>query len=645
MTMVLRPAAVVLLLSALGSRLHAQNGDGQVVFERTGYRLTSIGGSVPASARVLDGSRRPVANAPITWRIEDPAVATVDRRGVVQSKRVGRTRLWAISGRDSASALILVDQWAARFAFQPAVLSFGAVREARLVQMQARDASGNAIPGVRLATACRILNPRVATMQGNGQIVAAASGVTYLRCTDRGVADSLRIEVRQRPRTAEIVDKALYTAPRIVTDSFQVRMRAVDSANNVISDARPTWASLEPRVLTVDPLTGWARGIAPGSAKIVAQLGDITDTVSVNVINAPGMNIAAITPAGEAVDTATTTATAAGRAQLAIYSLPTAVGDTTSLTIIPRDERNALADVSAVNLRVSGDSGIARITSDRRLVGLREGQIWIVGTFSGITDSSAVTIRARGSLSRETEANVAFTRPAYDTAAARRRNADQLKSTLDSILSGSSIQTTRGRYVSGQAIISQVAHGARLSETYLERRTGLIFGGRLVLSPWRRLNLAGSYRTGTLAPEGNVAIEDMTLSEADAQITVAPASWISFQGGGTLRAQSTEIAVQRWQFATVTVAFHPRLIGDRFRTVVGATLIPYGQLLESEGKPARAMESSSRAGDVGVEWQTRWVNAALLYHVERISFPKEGNDQRIDRFSMLRLRLGLQLGQ
>src|SRR5829696_6642753 len=89
--------------------------DAQVRFERTGYRLTSIGEKITVSARVGDNRQ----SSAIRWRVADPSIATVTAKGVVQSRKAGYTRLWAIAGDDSASALILVDQWAARFDFYP----------------------------------------------------------------------------------------------------------------------------------------------------------------------------------------------------------------------------------------------------------------------------------------------------------------------------------------------------------------------------------------------------------------------------------------------------------------------------------------------------------------------------------------------
>lgn len=637
----LKPLAALLLLSAAGSRLPAQ--DGQVVFERTGYRLTSLGGRVSVAARVLDGRRRAVPNAPIAWRIEDPNVAIVDRRGVVQSRRVGRTRLWAVSGSDSASALILVDQWAARFVFIPAVMTFGAIRETRPVQVQARDASGNAIPGIRMASACRVSNPRIATMAANGQITANATGVTWLRCADRGASDSLRIEVRPRAASASILDKPQYQAAKQVGDSFQIRMRALDASGNEITDARATWASLEPRVLTVDPLTGWARGVGVGAARVVAQLADITDTVDVTVVSPPGLNLAPVITAGEAVADSAPRGT--GRAEVLIYTLPTNVGDTTQLTVIAKEPDGSTGDASAVTLRINADTGIVRLTRDRRIIGLREGPAWVVGTFRTVSDSARIDIRVRTE-EANVEAEEAFERPRYDTAAVRAQNLAQTDSAMNRILSSSAIRVPSGRFVSGDFLVAQTAHAARLSATDLESRAGLLFGGRLVAAPFRRLRTSVSYRTGTLTANQGSLAEDMNVTEVEGALAFSPASAFSIQLGATARGEGTPTAAARWFYGSVGALFHPRLIGDRFRTVFGVTLIPYGTLTEKKGAPAKDIERTSLAGEAGLEFHAGWANLGLTYYSERISFPVESTgNQRIDRFSMLRFRIGLQLGQ
>lgn len=634
-----RLAPLAALLCTMAAPLFAQ--EGQVVFERTGYRLTSLGGRVSVAARVLDARRRAVPNAPIAWRIEDSLVASVDRRGVVQSKRVGRTRLWAVSGRDSASALILVDQWAARFAFQPAVISFASVGSTRPVQVQARDASGNAIPGVRVATACRVANPRVATLSPAGVITANASGSTWLRCADRGIADSARIEVRPRPATAEIENKAVYSAQRLVGDSFQVRVRVLDSARQVIADARPTFASAEPRVLSIDPLTGWARGVGVGASRIIAQVGDITDTVDVNVVAPAGMNIAPVVTAGEPEEAA---AAPVARASVSIVPILTAVGDTVSVVLTARDASGGLADASETQLRLSGDTTIARLLSDRRLVALREGQVSIIGTYAGVTDSTPVRVGPAGSISRSFEIAESFVRPSYDTATARARNRTQIDSAMQSILSGSSVRVGRGRMVSAQALMAQAAHGVRLSTSDVERRSGILYGGRLVAAPFSKLRLSSALRMGTLSPDASSATaEEISMTEVEGALTFTPAAWVSLEAGGMVRGMSTAIAAQRWTLATTSLVFHPRLIGERFSTVFGFTVMPAGTLSESDTS-SRSIEPSF-GGDAGLEFRTGFFNAALLYHSERIGFPVKDGVKREDRFSMLRVRIGFQLGR
>ena len=63
----------------------------------------------------------------------------------------------------------------------------------------------------------------------------------------------------------------------------------VRTASGEIRDVQPTWASLSPSVINIDPLTGFARSVGPGVVKLVAQAGDATDTVSITVQPSAGM--------------------------------------------------------------------------------------------------------------------------------------------------------------------------------------------------------------------------------------------------------------------------------------------------------------------------------------------------------------------
>src|SRR5258708_4306713 len=168
------------LLSVVFISLAPARADPQkVVFDRLGYRLTSIGQKVATTAKVVDASGRLVPNARIIFRFTDPSVAAVSSRGEVVSRKTGRTYVWAISGSDSASAIVLVEQWAAKYAFSPALLRFDALSAKAPLKVEVSDSAGHPIAGgpVR-ATSCRSLNERIATISTTGDVIANGNGAT-----------------------------------------------------------------------------------------------------------------------------------------------------------------------------------------------------------------------------------------------------------------------------------------------------------------------------------------------------------------------------------------------------------------------------------------------------------------------------------
>src|SRR5688572_6828636 len=401
-------------------------GDAQVAFERAGFRLTSIGERITVSGRVVDASRRPVANANIRWRVADPTIATVSPQGVIVSRRVGNTKLWAVAGDDSASALILVDQWAAKFDFLPSVVRLDAVGAKAPLRIIVRDAAGHPIASQsRRPTACRSLNERVASLSATGDLTARSNGVTYVRCTDRGIADSVRVEVRQRPARALIADK-VNLGSRILGDTFRLRLSAIDAAGDAISNVQATWASLNPAIVSVDPLTGFARSIGAGTARIVAQAGDVTDTVSIAV--APGV--------GQAVPINDESAPGAGMTArmptLKIDGVYPFEGDTTPVRFIARDAAGVEVPNAVVTLE-SNDSSVFVVLSRQRILPKKAGSAYLIGRFgTSAVDSAQILVRARSSARAtgpgETEA-AAFRRPTFNTDSIQRA----YRATRDSI--------------------------------------------------------------------------------------------------------------------------------------------------------------------------------------------------------------------
>jgi hypothetical protein len=624
--------------------LLSQNGDGRVEFERpSGYRLTSLGAKVSVSARVVDARRRAVPNRPIAYRIADPSIAIVSQQGVVQSRRVGRTRIWAVSGTDSTSALIMVDQWATKFAFSPSPMVFDAIGSQVALDVQLRDASGNIIPGAARRTAqCRPRENNVVQMDASGKVQAKANGVTWIRCADRGIADSVRVEVRQRAARAEIVDKLqVGSSSKAVPDTFRLRVRALDPRGDTIPAARGTWASLNTNMVTIDPVNGLARAVGPGTARIVAQVADATDTLTVT-ITGTALATAEAAPSTELV---------ARQPTLEVDIPSLIVGDTAKLTLRAADAAGIAIANPDINTKItSTNDSIVRYVGRQRILPVAAGSAYILARLdiNGVAVVESILVRpaVRGassaSASAVERAPREFKRPERDTSGARARNAEQIRSLMKAIVDSGIGKTTSGRTISAQLVTGLAKHATKLSPTVSEARSGILFGGSVVATPLRKLMLSGTFKTGNLTVQQGAG-EDMSVTEADGQLSFWPVKWFGLGGGYMVRGESTPLSLARWSAANVTAEGRGTFVGGAVTTTVGLSMFPYSAFSGDSIAP----EKTSLAGEAGVDLRIAAFVVGVRYHVENFTFPAKAgtSDKRTDQFSTIRLRLGAKFGR
>jgi len=646
---VLRSLSTLAAALALPACLLAQSGNPRVVFERTGYRLTALGAKVAVSARLLDARRRAVPNAAVAYRTSDPNIAVVTTKGVVQSKKVGRTKVWAVSGTDSASALIVVDQWASTFSFTPSPVKFDAIGAKAALQVQLRDAAGNTIPDAgRRSAQCRSRDDHVALLAANGQLTAKANGVTFVRCTDRGISDSVRVEVRQRPVRVAIADK-LAIGTKNPTDTFRLRARAFDPQGDSIPGARATWVSLSAGVVSIDPVSGFARAVSGGPAKIVTQVGDVTDTVTVTVTGT-------VSQGTEGGGTNTVTdSTRVRQPTLGLPDLSPLVGSTTEFAVTAVDAAGAaIANPELFIVPQSRDTLLIGILSKPwRIVAKAEGSTFVVVRFADagmiITDSTLVIARssAAGASSKTSAAagvTVAFVRPVFDTAGAKVRNRRQIDSVFRSIRESGIGRTRSGRSLAFEAIAAQTKHSTQQSTFPGEERSGLLVGGRASLAPFRLLVLSGAFKTGTLISATTVG-EDLTVAEMDGQLALWPVGWFGLGGGYLLRGERQDVGgLQTFSAVSVSAMTRGTFVGGNVSTFMAVSLFPASTYT---GRPADAQpEKTSLAGEAGLDLRIKYVTAGFSYYVESFKFVAVGTSpERADQFSTLRLRFGLKLGR
>lgn len=627
-------------IAAIVAVLPLSSAAAQVQFERTGYRLTSIGQQVRASARVAGRGGRQTA---IRWHVADPEIAHVTAQGVIEARKVGYTRLWAVAGEDSASALILVDQWAAKFDFFPATVRLHTVGDRTPLRIQLRDAGGHVIngPDRRAVTACRSLDERIAVLSDR-QITARANGVTYIRCADRAISDSVRVEVRQRAVSVAILDKLGYNN-RVVGDTFRIRVSAKDAAGGDIRQVQASWASLSPHVVNVDPLSGLARGSMGGTARVVAQVDDATDTVMVTMLPRAGVPVVV---SNDTTPTGATILTEIRAPSLNLQPLFLIVDDTARVS--PRDGTGAV--ILNADYRVTSmDSSVVRTIGGQRVVARSPGNAYVSVYFGGITDSLLVTVRERAQgviLAGDAVATAPFVRPRFNVDSAQLANRQRLDSAAREIRRQSVVEIYSGRMANVSAVVMHAGHATR-DTNFLDKRTGLLYGALAEVAPHARLKLRAAYRMGQLSPAG--AGEDLDVTEVEADIMVRPAPWFGLSGGYVRRVTTTEIATQRWDFPRATASTRFSFVGGAVTTTTALSLLVgarYTGYLDAQDRPINP-DPFSLSGEAGIELHNRRFAAGLSYYAERFRFPRVNNSTTVrqDLFSALRLRLGYQIGR
>lgn len=628
-----RGLGVALVALATAAPLAAQG----VRFERTGFRMTSIGERITLSGRVVDARRRPVATGRIRFRVADPTIASVTPQGVVVSRKTGNTRLWAISGQDSTSALIVVDQWAAKFDFAPTSMRLDAVGAKAPLRIAVRDAEGHLISDQsRRAATCRSLNERVAVLAANGEVTARGNGTTYVRCVDRGIADSVRIEVRQRAARVNIADKA-GVANKIVGDTVRLRVSATDREGDAIAEPQTRWASLNPTIVSVDPISGFARMIGGGNARIVVQVGDVSDTASIGVAPGFGQAVPTNADADAVLDLTPRVPT------VDIDPLIPREGDQVTVTARARDAQGNEVSNAAVTLR-SGDTSVFVVEGGLRIRARKPGSAYVFGRFGVAMDSALVTVRSLTAVAAldtnaERRRREAFVRPSFPDDSLRNIYRLVADSARNQMFRGSVVaRGASGRMWSLNALGGTSAYTFSDDTAGIEKRSGVVYGGAMDVAPFRWLRFGGEFKMGTLEATETLG-NPTSITEAAGSITVQPFGWLGVRAGYSLRAMDDEIALQKWSIPSGTVLVRLPLVGGQVTTVAGVSILAGASYTGTD--PVKP-DPLSMGGEAGIEFHSGWINAGILYSVEGLKFEELG---RSDKFSTLRLRLGLQRGR
>lgn len=165
----------------------------------------------------------------------------------------------------------------------PVSLRLASLGETAQLTATVLDQNGQVMAGATVAWVSA--HPSVATVDGNGLVLAAGNGATNITVTSGTTATaSVGITVEQ------VAVTIVLSAPpdsMAVGDSIRMSAKALDALGNPIQDVTFEWSSSDTTIASVDQ-QGWVRARTAGSTEIAVTAGTAASaTVAVSVVQMP----------------------------------------------------------------------------------------------------------------------------------------------------------------------------------------------------------------------------------------------------------------------------------------------------------------------------------------------------------------------
>ena len=233
----------------------------------------ATGAAAQATALVLDSAGNTLTNRSTTWSSSDTKIATVEASsGLVRGVAAGTATIVATSGGKSGHADVTVTTPAPPGAVVATVTvslasSSIVVGSSTMASAVALDAASHVLTGRTISFSSS--NASVAKVDASsGAVTAVAVGSASIIATCEGKTGSATITVQPVPVAAVTV--SLGQSSIMAGASTQASAVLKDASGNVLSARTVSWSSTNTGIATVDAATGSVRGVAAGSADIVA---------------------------------------------------------------------------------------------------------------------------------------------------------------------------------------------------------------------------------------------------------------------------------------------------------------------------------------------------------------------------------------
>ena len=182
----------------------------RIVISPSSAIFDAVGRTVLLNANVLDQNNTPIVNAVVTWSSSNPAVVTVNARGLVKAERNGTAQVSARSGNVAATVTITVSQRASRVDIEPS--SPGKMSIGQTLQITATVLDSNLQPIVEAPVTWSSSDETIATVSSQGLLTAVGIGTAEIRARSGSAGVITRVTVEEDANRDRDALVALYRA-------------------------------------------------------------------------------------------------------------------------------------------------------------------------------------------------------------------------------------------------------------------------------------------------------------------------------------------------------------------------------------------------------------------------------------------------
>ncbi len=336
---------------------------GSVVIEPEEARL-AIGDELGLTVVIKDQHGVPLHDREVEWSMSPQGVVTPGAKGHVVAAREGVVEIVAEAEGVKGSARVWVTP--APVAKVRVTPDAPAVRAGETVPLAAAllDRHGKALTD--RIVAWRSADEKLATVSAAGVVTGVAEGVVEVTATAESQHASVKVKV-----TAAAVASVTIAPPEplIAGDKAMLVAQAKDARGHLLSGREVKWSSSSPAIVIANK-DGSITGMAPGTAKITAEVEGKSWTVPVTVLPVP---VASMSIEGKAG--------------------PLAVGGTLALKAVAKDAKGHVLTGREVQW-TSGASQLASVAKDGTVTARAPGAVTITATIEGRKAEFAVTIPA-----------------------------------------------------------------------------------------------------------------------------------------------------------------------------------------------------------------------------------------------------------